>query len=166
MGDIKRKRKKFSKPRKLYELERINLENEIVKRYGLKNKKEIWKAKSEISRFRKRAKKLIGDNLEKQQKFFEKLQKIGFNVIDISDVLALTEENLLERRLQTFVFKKRIANTLKGARQLIVHKRILVDNQVVNIPSYIITKDLEESISLKPTKQKNKKQEEKENEEK
>ncbi|MFA5061214.1 MAG: 30S ribosomal protein S4 [Candidatus Pacearchaeota archaeon] len=165
MGDIKRKRKKFSKPRKLYELERINLENEIVKRYGLKNKKEIWKAKSAISRFRKRAKKLIGEEVEKQQKFFEKLKKMGFNVSNISDVLALTEENLLERRLQTFVFKKKIANTPKEARQLIVHKRVLVNGNVVNIPSYIITKELENSISKKPTKQKTKKQEIKENEE-
>jgi small subunit ribosomal protein S4 len=165
MGDIKRKRKKFSKPKQLYEIGRINSENEIVKKYGLKNKKEIWKAKSAVSRFRKRAKELIGEDSEKQQNFFEKLQKMGFNVANISDVLALTEENLLERRLQTFVFKKKIANTPKEARQLIVHKRILVNGNGVNIPSYNVTKELEDSISLKPIKQRNKKQEVKENEE-
>lgn len=163
MGDIKRKRKRFNKPRKLYELGRIKSENEIVKKYGLKNKKEIWKAKSAISSFRKRAKEFIGKEIEEQQKFFEKLNKLGFNVTSISDVLALTEENLLERRLQTFVFKKRIANTPREARQLIVHKRILVKGRVVNIPSYAVTRETEDSISLKPIKQK-KKQEAEENE--
>ncbi len=152
MGDIKRKRKRFSKPKKIYELKRIISENILIKKYGLKNKKEIWKAKSSISRFRKRAKKLISENTEKKEKFFKKLNKIGFKTENISDVLALNEEDLLERRLQTFVFKKKIANSPKQARQLIVHKRILVNGNVVNTPSFLITKNLEDNILLKPLK--------------
>jgi small subunit ribosomal protein S4 len=154
MGDIKRKRKRFSKPKKLYELKRITSENALIKKYGLKNKKEIWKAKSAISRFRKRAKKLISEDTEKQKKFFEKLNKLGFKITNISDILALNEENLFERRLQTFVFKKKIANSPREARQLIVHKRILVNGNVVNIPSFLITKDVDNKISLKPLKKK------------
>ena len=46
MGDIKRRRKNFSRPKKLFDRARIDEENVIVKKYGLKNKKEIWKAKS------------------------------------------------------------------------------------------------------------------------
>lgn len=152
MGDIKRKRKLFSKPRKKFDLNRMTSENEIVKKYGLKNKKEIWKAKSAVSRFRKRAKGLIGKDMSFQQKFFEKLSKQGLKVITIADALGLTEEDLLERRLQTFVFKKRLSNSPVQARQLIVHKRVLVDGNVVNIPSFLVVREMENKITLKPLK--------------
>ena len=94
--------------------------------------------------------------MAEQQAFFDKLNKIGMDVTDISDVLALTEENLFDRRLQTFIFKKKLANTVKMARQLIVHKNILVDGAVVNIPSFVVTKNLEDKIALKERKIKKK----------
>jgi len=127
-------------------------ENILVKRYGLKNKREIWKAKTAVSKLRRRAKTLIGKEQEEQKGFFDKLIKMGIIVRDVSDVLALTEENLFERRLQTVLFKKKMANTVKAARQLIVHKNVLVDGKVVNIPSFIVTSDLEDKISLKERK--------------
>ncbi len=157
MGDIKRKRKMFSRPKKLFDRTRMDEENVLVKKYGLKNKREIWKAKTTVSRFRRRAKGLIGKDIKEQQLFFDRLNKIGMGVTDISDVLALTEENIFERRLQTFVFKKKLATTIKGARQLIVHKNVLVENKVVNIPSFVVTLDLEDKISLKERKIKKKK---------
>ncbi len=152
MGDIKRKRKLFSRPKKLYDRSRMDEENILVKRYGLKNKREIWKAKTAVSKLRRRAKTLIGSDIEEQQEFFNKLNKIGMDIMDISDVLALTEENIFERRLQTFLFKKKMANTVKQARQLIVHKNVLVDGAIVNIPSFVVTKELENKISLKKAK--------------
>ncbi len=127
-------------------------ENVLVKRYGLKNKREIWKAKTAVSKLRRRAKGLIGKDIEEQQGFFDKLSKEGFIIQDISDVLALTEENLFERRLQTILFKKGMANTVKQARQLIVHKNVLVDGNVVNIPSFVVTRELENKITLKERK--------------
>ena len=127
-------------------------ENVLVKRYGLKNKREIWKAKTAVSKLRRRAKGLIGKEVEEQQTFFDKLNKMGFAIREVSDVLALTEENLFERRLQTMLVKKKLATTPKGARQLIVHKNVLVDGAVVNIPSFIVTSDLEGKITLKEKK--------------
>ena len=157
MGDIKKKRKMFSRPKKLFDRARMDEENVLIKRYGLKNKREIWKAKTAVSKLRQRAKKLIGKEVGEQQGFFDKLSKMGIVVRDVSDVLALTEENLFERRLQTVLFKKKMANTVKGARQLIVHKNVLVDGNVVNIPSFIVTRDLEDKISLKERKVKSSK---------
>ncbi|MDH3353191.1 MAG: 30S ribosomal protein S4 [Nanoarchaeota archaeon] len=154
MGDIKKKRKLFSRPKKLFDRARMDEENILVKRYGLKNKREIWKAKTAVSNLRRRAKALIGKDIKEQQAFFDKLNKIGMNITDISDVLALTEENVFERRLQTFLFKKKMANTIKQARQLIVHKNVLVDGAIVNVPSFVVTKDLEDKISLKEKKAK------------
>ena len=118
MGDIKRKRKLFSRPKKLYDRARMDEENVLIKRYGLKNKREIWKAKTAVSKLRRRAKTLIGKEEEEKKVFFDKLTKMGIVVRDVSDVLALTEENLFERRLQTVLFKKKMANTVKAARQL------------------------------------------------
>ena len=160
MGDIKKKRRKFSKPKKLFDKVRITAENVLVERYGLKNKKEIWKAKSEISNIRRRAKELIGSEPEDQRAFFDKLNHLGFDVVEISDVLGLTEENFLDRRLQTVVAKKKLANTPKQARQLIVHKHVLVDGKIVNTPSFVVTKELESKLSLKERKVKVKKVEE------
>jgi len=157
MGDIKRKRKLFARPKKPFDRKRMDEENVLVKRYGLKNKREIWKAKTAVSKLRRRAKALIGADMEEQQKFFDKLNKMGMKIIDVSDVLALTEENLFERRLQTMLVKKKLATTPKGARQLIVHKNVLVDGKVVNVPSFVVTKDLEDKLALKEKKVKVKK---------
>ena len=154
MGDIKRKRKMFSRPKKLFDRTRMDEENVLVKKYGLVNKREIWKAKTAVSKLRRRAKGLIGKGDDEQRIIFDKLNKVGMNVSDVSDVLALTEENILDRRLQTFVFKKKLATTVKGARQLIVHKNVLVDGKVVNIPSFVVALDLEDKIALKEGKMK------------
>ncbi len=158
MGDIKKRRKLFSRPKKLFDRVRMDEENILIKKYGLKNKREIWKAKSAVSKLRRRAKSLIGKNVDEQKIFFDKLNKMGFGINDIADVLALTEENLLDRRLQTFLFRKKMANTVKQARQFIIHKNVLVDGKTVNIPSFIVTKDLEGKVSVKVRKIKAKKE--------
>jgi small subunit ribosomal protein S4 len=154
MGDIKRKRKLYARPRQLFNRERIDAENIIKNEYGLKNKREIWKAKSVVSTFRKRGKNLIGSNQEQQQAFFSKLHNLGFDVSTTSDALALTEKDLLERRLQTIVHKKRLAATPKQARQLIVHKYVLVDGVAVSAPSFWVTRELENKITVKARKEK------------
>jgi len=55
----------------------------------------------------------------------------------------------LKRRLQTIVVIKKIARTQKSARQLITHKKILVNGEIVNSPSYVVPVFLEDKISLK-----------------
>ena len=157
MGDIKRKRKLYNRPKKLFDRARMDEENVLIKRYGLKNKREIWKAKTAVSKLRRRAKALIGADMEEQQKFFDKLNKVGMKVSDVSDVLALTEESVFERRLQTMLVRKKLASTVKGARQLIVHKNVLVDGKVVNIPSFVVTLELEGKIALREKRVKVKK---------
>ena len=154
MGDIKRKRKLYSRPRKLFDAQRIKEENVIVNEFGLKNKREIWKAKSVATKFRQRAKKLIATTEEKKKAFLDKLQKLGLNTENISDVLALDEKDILERRLQTIIFRKKMAATAKQARQLIVHKYVIINGTVVNTPSFWVTPELEAQIEIKPKKEK------------
>jgi small subunit ribosomal protein S4 len=153
---MKRKHKNYSRPKRPFDKARIEEEKKIVKEFGLKNKKEIWKAEAKINSFRERAKKLVSKSDEDKKIFFSKLNKIGLNVNSIAEVLSLTKENLLNRRLQTIDFKKEIAKTPKEARQMITHKKILVDGEAINIPSYIVPVELENKITAKSKKEKKK----------
>ena len=146
---MKRKHKSYSRPKRPFDKTRIEKEVIIKEEYGLKNKTEIWKADSRIKSIRKKAKELISAGHEKQKALFERLKKIGFKADSISDVLSLEKKDYLNRRLQTIVFKKRLAQSQKHARQMIVHKKILVNGRVVNIPSYLVPVELEEKISVK-----------------
>ncbi|PIO08379.1 30S ribosomal protein S4 [Candidatus Pacearchaeota archaeon CG10_big_fil_rev_8_21_14_0_10_34_12] len=150
---MKRKHKQYSRPKKAFDKERILEEEEIKKEFGLKNKKEIWTAEARIGSIRDMAKRLIPAKPEEQSVFFERLKKMGFNVNSIADALSLNKKDYLKRRLQTIVVAKKISTTQKGARQLITHKKILVDRNIIDSPSYIIPVSLENKISLK---QKNK----------
>jgi small subunit ribosomal protein S4 len=149
MGDIRRKHNLYSRPKKAFDGARILQEGKIVKNYGLKNKKEIWKAIAKVGDMRTKAKKLIPKTEEEKKLFIGRLNAMGLEVKTISDVLALTVEDILNRRLQTILFRKNLAQTAKGARQLIVHKNVFVDGKITNVPSFWITKELENKISLK-----------------
>jgi small subunit ribosomal protein S4 len=142
-----RKHKIYSRPRKLYDLVRIGEENKLVERYGLKSKREIWKAVSAIARIRRQAKMLITKSHEEQKILFNRLNKMGLKVNNIADVLGLGKEDFLKRRLQSIIVGK-IARTPKGARQLIVHKHIAINNKIINIPSYIVPVDEEDKIEI------------------
>ncbi|MEM1535724.1 MAG: 30S ribosomal protein S4 [Candidatus Pacearchaeota archaeon] len=148
MGDPKRKRKKYKKPRKLHDAARIAEERELIKKYGLKNKREIWKAEAKLRKIREQAKKLIL-HPEKQEEFIEHLNKLGLvsKNATIDDVLALTKEDILNRRLQTIVFKKKLARTIKEARQLIVHKKIKINGAACNVPGRIVSVKEEATIT-------------------
>ena len=86
--------------------------------------------------------------------FLNKLQKLGLKTDNISDVLALDEKDVLERRLQTIIFRKKMASTVKQARQLIVHKYVIINGSVVNTPSFWVTPALESQIEIKAKKEK------------
>lgn len=148
---MKRKHKQYSKPKRPFDKVRIDEEAEIKNEFGLKNKKEIWRADSQIGSIREKAKKLIGQSKEKQEELFKKLKKKGLNANSIADALGLEKRDYLNRRLQTVVFRKKIAPTIKAARQMITHKKILVDNVAVDSPSYIVPVELEDKITLKST---------------
>ncbi len=147
---MKRKKKKYLKPKKAFELTRIKEENALVKKYGLKNKREIWKTLAKMNYYRGRAKALAKLPLEEQEVLFNKLKALGLKTDTTADVLDLKVENLLERRLPTIVAKKKLTTTVKHARQLVTHKKILVDGKIVNSPSYLVPVSKEDSISIKP----------------
>jgi len=148
---LKKERKKYKKPLKPWDKERIEKEREIIKTYGLKKKKEIWKTEALVRKFRRMARNLAArkDN-EKERILIEKLIKMGVleKGATLDDVLSLTVENLLERRLQTIIFRKGLANTAKHSRQLIVHGHIKINDRKIIYPSYLVMKEEEDNIKL------------------
>lgn len=153
MGDPRKQRRRYSRPKHPWKAERITEEGELCRKYGLKNKREVWRARSTVGRFRQQARRLLGsggEEVEKEKReLLDKLNKLGIlETRSLDDVLALTVEDLLERRLQTLVHRKGIANTIKQARQLVVHGHVLVGNSIVNVPGYVVPKDKEENITI------------------
>jgi small subunit ribosomal protein S4 len=151
---MKRKHKTYSRPKRPFDKTRIDEEDKIKKEFGLKNKKEIWKADAKIKSIREKAKKLIKSSSEEQQALFNQLQKIGLNVNSIADVLTLEKEDYLKRRLQTIITKKELVNTIKSARQMITHRKVLVNEKIVDKPSYIVRVEEEKKIKVIKNKKK------------
>lgn len=144
----KRKRKAYSRPKKLYSSTRIKEEGELVKIYGLKNKKEVWRADFAIGKIRNAAKKLITASEEDKQKFVDKQKEKGFEAETIADVLGLDKEDYLKRRLQSVVVKKKFARTHRQARQFISHKHVTIAGKINNSPSHLTTLKEEENLDL------------------
>jgi len=157
MGDPKRTRKKYSKPRHPWQEERIKREAMLKKKYGYKNKTEVWKMNSELRRVRAQARKLITglteQAIKEQKALLQSLNALGLldKNAKIEDVLSLTLEDFMERRLQTIVYKKGLAKTIKHARQLITHKKILCGGKVITSPSYLVKVKEEGDIRVKET---------------
>ncbi|MBU2616686.1 MAG: 30S ribosomal protein S4 [Nanoarchaeota archaeon] len=146
---MKRKHKQYSRPKKPFEKIRFEEESKIKEEFGLKNKKEIWRAESVIKTIREKAKKLIPAGESEKEALFVRLRKTGFKVDSISDVLSLDKKDFLERRLQTLVFRKKLASTPKSARQLITHRKVFIKNHVVDSPSHVVPVEMENQIFLK-----------------
>lgn len=140
---------------------RIKEERELAEMYGLKNKREIWKAASHIKKYQRQIRTILAEiagmkptehTLRKKDAILAALRRRGVLRESegasgrLEDVLALTVEDILERRLQTRVFKKGLSNSIKHARQLIVHGHIAVDGRRVTIPSYNVDMEEEKKI--------------------
>ena len=154
MGDIKRQRKKYSTPSHPWQKERIEEEKIILKEYGLKNKKEIWRISSLLGRFKDGAKKIIALKTKQAEKekieLLTRLAALGLmeKNAKIKDALSLTLKNILERRLQTIDLRKNFAKGIKQARQFIVHGHIIVGEKKVTAPSYLVLKKEEDLVNF------------------
>jgi small subunit ribosomal protein S4 len=157
MGDPRRLKKKFKKPRHPYIKERILEELEFVGKYGLRNKREFWKMRTMLANWRKLAResrKLPREKaVEVQQELIKKLNRLGVlgSEAVFDDLLLISIEDLLKRRLQTLVFERGLAKTVYEARQRIIHKHIAIGDKIVNSPSHIVLKENEDYIRFAPS---------------
>lgn len=154
MGSAKRQRKKFSGPSHPWQKERILLEKDLQKEYGLKRKYEIWKMNSILKNFTRQAKNLVtirNKQVEKERgQLLNKLYSLGLinKEAKIEDILSLTLKNIMERRLQTLVYRKNLASTIDQSRQFIVHEHIALGDKTVTSPSYLVPVEEETIIKF------------------
>ena len=152
--------KRYETPNHPYQGERIAQEGDLLGRYGLKNKEELWRAQSELRNYRREARRLIGEaqgDLTAAEaagsEFLARLRRYGIlsEGNDISRVLGLDVTDILERRLQTVVYRTGLASTPKQARQFIVHGHVTVDGARVTRPSKTVEIAEEDSIAFDDT---------------
>jgi len=157
MGDPKKQRKKYETPRFPWRTDVLQAELKLLGQYGLRNKRELWRHKTTISKFRGIARSILGMSEKEGQKLKEQLLKrlhrLGIlpETAPLDDVLDLTIEDILERRLQSLVFQNGLAKSVYQARQLITHGHIAIDGKKITSPSYLVLRAEEARITYAPT---------------
>lgn len=152
--------KGYETPNHPYQGERIAEESNLIGRYGLKNKEELWRAQSELRGFRREARRLLGEAQgdidaaeEAGEPFLNRLRRLGIlsETDSLDDVLSLEVTDVLERRLQTVVYRNGLANTPKQARQFVSHGHIVVGDGRVTAPSRKVATVEEERVDFDET---------------
>ena len=157
MGDPKFARRSYETPKHPWEQARMDEERKLLQHYGLKNKRELWKAQFRLRNFRRQARELQARvrakeaQAEKETKWLlDSLARMGVLPIganSLDDVLSLTLESLLERRLQWIAYVKGLSSSLSGSRQLIVHGHVSIRNRKVRSPGYLVSREEEAQVS-------------------
>lgn len=154
MGDPRKQKKLFHRPRRIWTTDQLNAELYIMGSYGLRNKRELWKAQTEMARVRNQARALLAlsteARAEKEKRLLNFLSRIGLakEGATLDDILNLKVEDLLERRLQTIVMKRMGAKSPYQARQIVSHGHVSIGNRKVNRPGYIVKTEEEAQILL------------------
>ena len=158
MGEPKFSRPRTQTPTHPWKQARIDEEHDLKERYGLKKvggMREIWREKSALRRHRNQAMKLIGrvDSTEghyakEKEQLLNSQTKKGLlqTGADVGDVLEINVEHMLSRRLQSVVYYKGLAPSMRAARNLIVHGHICIGDQRMTVPGYHVLKEEEDSL--------------------
>ncbi|MGP8158540.1 MAG: 30S ribosomal protein S4 [Thermoplasmata archaeon] len=161
MGDPKFLRRTYDTPKHPWEAARMEEERKLLQKYGLKNKRELWKAQSILRGFRGQARDLqarlrAGEPQARREtdQLIGRLTRLGLLPVGtptIDDVLALTTEDLLQRRFEWIVFHRGLAPTANGARQWISHGHMSIGDHRVTRPGYLVPSAEEPLITYCPT---------------
>jgi len=152
MGDPKKKHKLYNTPKAPYDVATLEEELRLIGVYGLRNKRELWRKRTELSTLRRRARGMLSmdpvERADDQRALIRKLYNLGLvsENAGLEDVLTLNIQEILERRLQTVVFRRKLAKTPYQARQFITHGHIALGGRKVKAPSYHVSLMDEESL--------------------
>lgn len=151
MGSPAKMKKHYDTPRRPWDKERLEGDKSVIKAYGLRRKQEMYRTETAVRQIRRRARKLFAErDPEKESVILKKMYDMGLTEKDatLEKVLSLNMTELLERRLQTIVQKKKLANSLKQARQFITHGHIMVGGRKVTSPSHLVSRNDEDSVAF------------------
>ena len=155
MGDPRKLKKIYKPPRNPWVTEQLTRELNLLGVYGLRTKKELWKAQTMLSTVKKTARNMLSAPPEirsvRESELLNSLTTLGLSSNDstLDNILGLTVENILDRRLQSLVLKKGLANSIHHARQAIIHRHVVIGPRIVTIPSYLVKRNEEDSVSLR-----------------
>jgi small subunit ribosomal protein S4 len=152
MGDPRKLRKKYEVPQQIWDDARIAEEGGMVQEYGLKNVREVWVAKAELRKIRTQYKNMLAlgeKGNDKKAVLLQRTINLGYckPSASVDDILSLTTRDILERRIQTLVFRNGLAKSVKQARQLITHGFISLDGRKVKSPSYQVPVAVQDRLS-------------------
>ena len=152
MGDPRKPRKKYELPKKQWDRERIERERKLIAEYGLKNHRELWRMQTLLRRMRREARELLsakGESVSLRKKQLLERAKRYFipkDTITVDDVLNMDVRSVLDRRLQSLVYKRRLGKTPRQARQFVIHGHIALNGERVSTPSYLVSFKDEEKL--------------------
>jgi small subunit ribosomal protein S4 len=151
VGDPRKPRKSYRRPRRIWNSDQLSLELYIIGSYGLRNKRELWKAQTKVANFRNQARTLLAltleDRQEKESLLLSFLNRLGLtSTASLDDILNLKIEDILDRRLQTIVMRKMGLKSPFQARQVVIHGHVSIGNRKVNLPGYLVKKEDEPKI--------------------
>jgi small subunit ribosomal protein S4 len=145
-------RRKYKRPKKPWDSTRIAEEKTLMKEYGLRTKKELWRSQEVLRQFRRRARDLIASKDPANQKILmDRLVKLGMlsKEAGLDDVLALQITSVLDRRLQSMILKRKMAQSPLHARQMITHGHVFIGDRRIKFPSYLVESEKESGIRIR-----------------
>jgi len=154
MGDPKKQRKKFETPRHPWRADVLTEELKLIGQFGLRNKRELWKHETQLTKYRNIARSLLAMPSEKRSRLESELLTKLFTLglvteeASVESVLDLIVQDILERRLQTQVSRLGLAKSLYQSRQLITHGHIYVIDRKLTSPSYLVKRGDESKIKF------------------
>lgn len=135
----------------------MDQELKLCGEYGLRCKREIWRVQLALAKIRKAARTLLTLDEKDPKRVFEGeallRRMVRYKLLPedqkrLDFVLQLTTQKLLERRLQTLVFRSGMAKSIHHARTLIRQRHVRVGQQLVNVPSFLVRTDSEAHIDF------------------
>jgi small subunit ribosomal protein S4 len=152
LGDPKKKHKLYTTPKRPYDFTNLEAELKLVGAYGLRNKRELWRHRTELSTLRRRAREMVSMEISEREQMetelLRRLHKLGLvpEKGNLDDILSLNVQDLMERRLQTVLFRKGMVKSFFQSRQLIAHGHIAIDGRKMKSPSYMVTRSDEGNL--------------------
>ncbi len=157
MGDPRKPKKAFATPRHPWRKDQLEEELHLVGDYGLRNKRELRRHETDLSQIRGIARTLLGEEEEQrgplERQYLTSLARQGIlpESATVDNILDLNVKDLMERRLQTLVYRSGLAKSIYQARQFVIHGHISIAGDVVTIPSYVVRRDQESRIAFHQT---------------
>ena len=154
MGDPRKPRKTYETPRHPWRKEQLEAELHLLGEYGLRDKHELRRHETMLSQIRGIARTLLGATEEQktqiESQYLKRLARLGIlpESASVDNILDLSVKDLMERRLQTIVFRSGLGKSIHQSRQFVSHGHISIAGQIVSVPSYMVKRDEESRIAF------------------